>query len=527
MRLTTLAITPDDAENVKDGWQVRRQRDFRGCETQSLLPEAVGRNQLLRMENVLLFPTGYMSAFFEIDTPIITGANPGVCISLAFGGTYSTFFAPGDGKVYTDTLDSSSNTPVNVSTGTPNNVANAYISGVVKPVLFLGKKYCINPNPDTTKNGILNLTNLAVVTVPGRTAKKLRVYANRLWIVNTDGTIQISNNGDATTWDPLNILWLPNKEPAIDFIPVQGGAIVYGAASVYAMYGSDYTDITFVPLQLGKQFTGGNAEINGTVYILSTEGIYAASLNGATLLPHSQQEYFQEMFPVLTASPANITGVHLQKFHAILFTWSIIYGGTQSLMFYYANNGYSKGNLLLPAEYPYALALNDINTDFLFGSGAGVLDKSMYPSIDLQNPRLAVLQTRHEDADSSRDKVWREFAIKVDDAVFGVTIEAFVDYAAVPIVIASNTVLSAGDNIFNMDNASGLPSGGNFPRGGTISIRMTFNNGATAIINLTNDTSGALLKNESNGNYLVFDSTPGSFMIQELRLKYCLAGPDI
>ncbi|KAB0668942.1 hypothetical protein F6V30_13980 [Oryzomonas sagensis] len=527
MKPLALKILPDDAASVKDGWQIHRQRDFRGCETQALLPEAVGRNQLLRMENVLLFSTGYLSSFFELDAAVITGATPGVCLALAFGGAYNAYFAPGDGNVYTSALDTSNDLPLNVSAGTARAVANAYISGIEKPVMFLGKQYCTNPNPDNTKNGILNLTDFTTISIPGKTIRKLRVYTNRLWAVNSDGTIQISDNGDATVWNPLNILWLPNQEPALDFVPVQGGAIVYGASSIYAMYGADYRDITFVPLQLGKRLTGANAESNGVVYILSTEGIYATTLNAAALQPHSQQEFFKSIFPMLTASPQSITAVHLQKFYAILYTWPVQYGGTQSLLYYYLNNGYSKGNLLLPQECPMTLALNDINTDFLFGQSAGTLVKSTYPSRDLQKPHMAVLQTRHEDADSTRQKEWKEFAVTVHDAVFGASIDAFLDYSPYPIAIASNVILSAGDNIFVLNNASGLTPGNNFPRARTISIRLTFNNGATVSTILANDTTGNLLKSETTGNYLTFDSTPGDFLIQELRLKYALAGPDV
>lgn len=527
MRLHTLQIMPDDGQAVKDGWNVARQRDFRGGETQALLPELVSRNQLLVMENILLFTTGYLSSFFQLSEQLITRADPGVCLSLSYGGVYNTFYAPGNNKVIVSFIDTASAAAKDISTGINHSVTGAYISGLVKPVMFLAKLYCSNPNPDTSLNGILNLTDYTLITNPGKTIKKLAVYTNRLWAVNSNGTIQISNNGDATTWDPMNILWLPNQEPALDFVPVQGGAIVYGANSVYAMYGADYTDITFVPLQLGKHFTAGNVEVNGIVYIMSTEGIYKTTLNGADLLPHNQHDFFQSIFPVLIASPGSIKAVHLQKFSAIIYTWSAALGGSRSIIYYYHNNSYSKGNILLPAACPYAMNLDDINTDFLFGLSTGTYVKSGYPSVNQQQPSISILQTRYEDADSPRLKTWGELGITVQTVTFGVTIEAIIDYAGTSIIVASNALLTIGSNIFNLNNSEGLATGTNFPETSEISFRITFDSDATITTNLSSETNSQLLISETTGNYLTFDSMPRNFIVQELRLKYCLSGLDV
>jgi hypothetical protein len=527
MAVVPLKIRPDDAATVKDGWQVHRQRDFRGGETQTLLPETIGRNQLTRMENVILFTSGYLSAFFQTDTQIAIGAYPGLCLRRIFGGVYNYYHAPGDDTIYTGTLDTSLDGPTDIAAGVGSALAGSYINGLALAVLFLAKHYALNPNPDTSKNGIINLDDLTLIAIPGKTAEKLRVYANRLWIVNSDGTIQISDNGDATTWDPLNILWLPNQEPALDFVPIQGGAIVYGASSIYATYGSDYRDISFVPLQLGKQFTRGNAEVNGVVYILSTEGLYAVTLNGAVLLPHNQQDYFQSIFPVLAIYPESIIGVHLQRFRAIMFSWSVDNGGSQSLVYYYSGNGgYSKANMLLPGSNPVALALNDVNTDFILGTVPGTFAKSSYPTSNRLAANLSVLQTRHEDADSTRTKIWQSFGIRLQATSFGATIEAFLDYSDVPILVVSNVILSAGDNVFDLNSAEGL-NGQNFPKSVTISFRLTFNNTTVIVTHLMNESSQDRLTDEDNGNQLVFDSMPGNFIVQELRVKYCLSGPDI
>lgn len=499
-------------------WMTARQRDFRGGETQALLPEEIGRNQLIRMENAMLFPTGWLTASHQVDTEMVTNADLGLAIVPYTNGTYNIYAAPGNGDVYGQLLDTSSAAPVNMILGNINMVAGASIVGVSKAVQFLNKWYCPNPNNDDTKDGILNLTDFALVNVASSdaaTASKLRVYTNRLWLILSDGKLRISDNGDASTWNPLNVILLPNSEPFIDFHPVQGGAIVYGPNSIYAMYGSTYTDITFVPLMLGKKLSTGSVEVAGTVYILSTEGVYAVTLNGAQLVPHHQETFLKDSFSFLSDASKTVSAVYLQRLRAIIFTWPEVYKvGGQSLVFY-LTGATSKVNRLLPTAYPYIVALNDGNTDYLMGTGAGILAKSEYPSVDMLSAQDSIIQTRHEDCDSNRDKVWGSFVLVTREVVYGITIQAVLDETTT-ITVISETSCSAGENTFWLDD---------LPRSKTLSMIITINN--SAVLTLVSDDDPTLVLTDDVGNELVASINPGNWTIKEMRLRYRLAGPDL
>ncbi len=492
-------------------WQIARQRDYRGGEVQALLPEMVARNQFLRMENAIIFPNGFVTAFHQTDVEIISGAYGGLALSLNTDGTYTYYATPATGTIYTGNLDTVNNTSINVSDGTGHAVSGAALSGVHMAVLYLGKLYC----PNAT-GGILNLTDLTLIAIPGKNVKRIYIYTNRLWAVCTDGSLLISNNGDATTWDPLNIIFLPNTDPIIDFVPVQSGAIVYSTTSVYAMYGSSYLDITFVLLLDRQIFSSGAVTIDGTVFIVGPRGVYSVSLNGAAEIPHSQAPYFQSLFKTL-ATPAVavdvVQGAYLQRFEAILFMWDATYGGTQGFVFYPYTKSYSKVNQLLNVNFPLLLALNDANTDFIIGSNAGSFCKSTYPSNSTFEPRQSVIQTRFEDADSTRNKVWREFSVQVNEVVYGVNIDYLADNSTIPINIVTNTVLYPGRNIFWLD----------IPRSQSISFILTIDNGL--VVYLT-DNFGVNLTDD-NGLPLTITQSPGNYTLEELRLKYREAGPAI
>jgi hypothetical protein len=469
----------------------------------------VARNQLLRMENAIIFPNGFVTAFHQTDVEVITGASSGMVLSLNSDGTYTYYASVVAGTIYTGILDTASNTPVDVIDGASHAVASALIIGLSKAVPFLNKFYCRN---GTT--GIINLSDMVFIDIPGKTVRKLYTYTNRLWAVCTDGTLLISDNGAAATWDPLNITFLPNQEKIIDFIPVQGGVIVYSQTSVYAMYGSDYRDITFVLLLDQQRFSSGAVNIDNTVFIVGARGVYAVSLNGAAEIPHSQSDYFKSMFATFTAPCFNadvVQGVFLQRFEAILFMWDISLGGTLGFVFYPNLKAYSKVNQLLPATNPHILALNDGNTDFLMGTTAGTFVKSTYPSNATFVPRQSVIKTRYEDAGSLRDKVWRELAIETNEVVYGVTIDAFLNDAPVPVNIVTDAALIKGNNIIFLD----------LPRSQNVSFQLTINN--IAVLYMV-DGSGNFLTDDS-GNRLFFDSSPGNYTLKELRVKYREAGP--
>jgi len=571
-------------------WQVIRNSDYRGGETQAEIPGEIASNQLIRMENALVYPSGWITAAHQLETEVITNATLGVALAKGADGTYTAYSAPDDDNIYSSLFETGASNYVDMSTLTGVPIAGARIVGAQKTVHFLGKEYC--PNPNSTKvtdtransthydlgsfikwstgatvwkctvagttassapsitgkvvgdtvvdggvtwllmtltgtdyqpwNGILNLTDYELISIPNGTATayKLRLYANRLWLIDSLGELWNCDNGDATTWNPMNIMLLANSEPVIDFHPVPGGAIVYSASAIYAMYGSTYTDITFVPLmQSGvneKNFSTGSVEVAGVVYILSSEGVYACTLNGAQLIPHHQETYFADRHGIFSDPSKIITSLYLQDFKAIIFTWPEVYdSGLQSLVFY-ISGAYSKLNRLLPTAYPYALALNDKNTDFLWGKSLGKLYKSEYPSVDLVTYQPSYIQTPHTDCGTARSKVWSEFVIEFDNVTYGVTIQAFIDFSTVPIEIAADEVCVKGDNTFWLDD---------LPCSKTLSILISINNHTTAFI-VSDDDPETFISDE-DGNLMVTSINPGNWVIKELRLRFRAKGPDL
>lgn len=505
-------------------WQVGRNRDFRGGETQAELPEEVGRNQLIRMENAMLFPSGWLTAAHQADTTLITGATLGVAIVPGANGTYTAHSAAGDGFVYSKLLDTSATTSFTMDAGTPHAVAGSRIVGVHRAVRFLGKDYVPNPNSDDTKDGVLNLTDYSIHNIAGSsaTASKLRLYLNRLWMIFSDGTLRHSDNGSASSWNALNTILLPNSEPVVDFHPVQGGAIVYSSTAIYAMYGSTYSDITFIQLAASspdspKHFTTGSVEVNGAVFILSAHGVYRATLNGAELIPHRQNVFFRAHYDIFSdPAKTGVTATYLAQFQAILFSWPAVYKiGGQSLIFY-LSGAMSKLNRLLPTEFPYIVAMNDVNTDYLVGTVAGTLVKSEYPNPNMLTPQPAILQTRHEDCDSFRDKVWSEFVITTNEPVFGLTLQAYLDYSDTPVTVADNAACAKGENTFWLDD---------LPRSKTIS--MLINIDSQSPITLVSDDDENTVITDEYGNELAVGSNPSSWTIKEIRLRYREAGPAL
>lgn len=503
-------------------WQVGRNRDFRGGETQAKLPEEIGRNQLIRMENAMLFPNGWLTAAHQADTTLITGATLGVAIVPGANGTYTAYSASGDDIVYSKFLDTASEASFPMGAGTMHGVVGSRIVGVQKSVRFLGKDYVPNPNADDTKDGILNLTDFSLINIPGSaaTASKLRLYMNRLWLIMSDGTLRHSDNGSATSWNALNTILLQNSEPIVDFHPVQGGAIVYSATAIYAMYGATYSDITFIQLtgttpDSPKHFTTGSVEIEGSVYILSSAGIYRATLNGVELIPHHQEVYFRNHYDIFSdPSKTGVTATYLTQFRAILFSWPESYKvGGQSLVFH-LTGAVSKLNRLLPTVFPYIVAMNDVNTDYLIGTDAGTLAKSEYPNPNMLTPQPAVLQTRHEDCDAYRDKVWSEFVIVTNEIVYGVTVKAYLDYATTPIPVAENVVCVNGENTFWLDD---------LPRSKTISMEIDIDGNLPMM--LVSDEGVPLT--DGFGNGLLAGGNPTNWTIKEIRLRYREAGPAL
>ena len=372
---------------------------------------------------------------------------------------------------------------------------------------------------DLTTNTFIN--NGALV---GVNPVKLREYDNRLWAICDNGTLIFSNNGDATTWDSENIILLPNQEPIIDFQPVQGGVILLSRVSAYAMYGSgSYTDTEILLIEDHLLLSDSAVNIDNTVYVLGNRGVHQVTLNGIAEIPHEQAAYFATLYPVWNAVSGAVQGVYLYRFHAILYLFQTGFA-TQGILFGLQKRTFFKIDQTLPSALPYMLELADQSVDFILATGSGrAICKSTYPAGVLSAPRTSYLQTRYEDCDSLRDKLWRHLGLTVGVPTNSVAITVYLDQSTAPTPLMVESVdLVQGDNIIELYDENG-----DLLRSKSISILLAIG----GIEYLVDGASGQILTDPTTGVELDTDSglatTPANFVIKEIRLKYREVGVEV
>ena len=357
-----------------------------------------------------------------------------------------------------------------------------------------------------------------------RNPVKLRQYDNRLWAVCDDGALVFSNNGDATTWDPLNIILAPNREPIIDFQPVQGGAILITRTSVYGFYGSGtYQDTSILLIQDRLMLSDSAVQVDNVVYILGNRGVHAVTLNGIKEIPHNQTEYFADHYGAWNALSVAVQGIYLYRFRAILYLFRSGYGA-QGFLYSLRNGAFQKINRELPVTLPYMLEMADAKTDFVLGGGDGsVICRSIYPAGILNEFRVSTLQFRHEDADSMREKVWRHLGVTVEVATYNVLLQVYLDHSTIPTFIKSGAIdLFPGDNIFELFDEQDQ-----YLRSHTISIELTIGGNDYLTTDPTEAEPNVEILTTSENEPIISDALTGNrsnFAIREMRLKYCEVG---
>ena len=345
---------------------------------------------------------------------------------------------------------------------------------------------------------IYNLTDDAFISngsLSGKVTIRVRQYDNRLWAVCSDGSLVFSNNGDPSTWDSANIILLPNWEKIIDFLPVQGGVILLSKTSAYAMYGSgSYLDTSIILIQEGLLLSDSAITVDNTVYVLGNRGVHIITLSGMKPLPADQVDYFDSNYAAWNAISGGLQGIFLYKFNAILYLFATGFAGA-GFLYNIHTGAFQKVSQELPAILPYMEAMNHPQVDFLVGTGNGTtICRSIYPAGVLESPRTSIIQTRHEDADSLREKVWRHLAIYTSSAVPNVTILLYLDGSSEATELYSGQVnLVAGENIIELYDLTE-----NLPRSTTMSVAIHI--------------GGAI------------SDMPSDFVIKQIRFKYRLVG---
>ena len=244
---------------MKNPWQFARQRDFTGGETLATLPELVQRNQMLRMENAIVSPSGEITASWQTDSLLFTQVPGGIILVPIPGGRLLTVFAAKGNDIITFTVDPESPTPYNfnAATGYPGYAllpqANAVnIVGITHGVPFLGNNYCCAETIASSFAGELTASpaSLAFGSINEGTTESLSVT-----VTNTTAS-PITLTGTTITGD---------------------GASAYNQSGawpqVLAASGTYTFNVAFAPTAIGEQ----DASLN----VLCSAGALAVPLTGS------------------------------------------------------------------------------------------------------------------------------------------------------------------------------------------------------------------------------------------------------
>ena len=320
MRPVTLAIMPENSEQkVADGWTSARQRDFTGGETLALLPEKIGRNQLIKMVNAIISPEGLITEAWQMDTTLFINVTTGVVVVPIPGSRLFTVYAAAGNYVVSFTFDPNSATPYDLAnaSGYPgyqllSHAAPVTISGITHGTPFLGKNYCIaatslyitagqlTTGPVALDFGTVQTrtVNLISMTVTNTTAGQITLNG-----VNFDGAGSGSYGHDgafphvlaAAGTYTFNVVFNPTAEATdaanlnlvntlgILQVPLTGTAVsMLAATPVSKDFGTVWQDSTAVQV-----FSVANAGgVAATVLSVDAEGDGSLMLSNTPALPY-------------------------------------------------------------------------------------------------------------------------------------------------------------------------------------------------------------------------------------------------
>lgn len=279
-----LKIAPDKADQqVTDGWQFARQRDFTGGESLAKLPEMVKRSQLIRMENAIISPEGEVTECWQMDQALFVNVSGGIVVAPIHGSPLFTVYGASGENVISFTFDPSNPVPydMNAASDYPGYVLRAHIDpvtilGVSHGTPFLGKNYCCASTNLYISGGT---GGVAVPPTPGQlTASPSAI---------TFGTCEMltTNRVDVTV---MNATALPVTLTALNYSG--SGAAVFGDEADLPQTIAAGGTYTFPATYIPPAAEASNAVLD----IVSNIGILQRGVNG-TATP-----------AVITATPASV-----------------------------------------------------------------------------------------------------------------------------------------------------------------------------------------------------------------------------
>lgn len=234
-------IYPDRAEEKEDVWQVSRFRDFTGGENRSILPEFLKANQLSLAKNCVMTGEGILETRTGKTQVFTTSLGTSAITSVhrfAKESTGKKYIVVQYGTaLYSAEYDGTTQIASVASLATGLNAAK-FRSVTWKDQLIL-------------TNGVDNVktfsgTTLADLAGSPPKSKYVKVYGNRLWLVDVDNPnyLRFSALETPTTWDALNVIHLRDGDgdSITGLSPQDGGMVITKNRSVWVLYGTNNDD---------------------------------------------------------------------------------------------------------------------------------------------------------------------------------------------------------------------------------------------------------------------------------------------
>jgi hypothetical protein len=299
-------------------WAQSYRRDFSGGENLRTQPEFLEPNQLLKAINVCLDANGHVITRLGKTTLLTNSLGSGKVISMhrysKADGTQKLLVQHGT-SLYAATWDGAAA----ISTMGAAIKTGLTVNSVLRSVVWKDKIYLTNG----TEN-IFTYDGTTVADLAGSPPKSytIKVYANRLWIVDAANPNQVrfSDLEGPTVWDALNVILVRDNDGDIitGLSPVAGGMVILKRNSVFPLYGTNKDNLRIgEPISRYVGCQGYSAYIDDGVF-LGKDNLYRFDLSSVTPFPETHTEYIAGL--TVTQKQSVQIAVHPIERRALMIT---------------------------------------------------------------------------------------------------------------------------------------------------------------------------------------------------------------
>lgn len=366
-----------------------------------MLPERVQPNQVLRAKNCNFTGDGILESRLgktKINTAAL--ANPIISVHRYVKESGTGYILVQSGTtLYAKAWDGTSTLADLTTTAVTKTVNGAKLRSVV-----WRDKIILTNGVDNVFS--FNGTTFADLGGSPPKSKTIRVYASKLWLVDTANPNQLRFSGleDPDTWDALDVIKVNSSsgDTIVGLASQPGGLVIFKSNETWVLYGFDRFDmrLTTAPINISVGAVSPDCIIDqGLVY--GGDNLYKFDLTSVTPLSDTHRE----VFATLTQTDQKGLFAALTPENGRIIMWckteclniETRFGGilsydTLNASCFAVNNGINDDGLLLVGDatsgYVYKLS-NTSNDD------GTAIDTEIWDC--------------YRDYDSPREKVWRRF----------------------------------------------------------------------------------------------------------------------